>query len=115
MERLARLPALTELDLSWNKLGAAGGAAVAEHLLKGNSTLTTLDLCWDDLSTAGGAAIVAALARNVTLTSLKTSPPLVGVEPLLARNRERLRRRRQVVCWRPRARAAACLRFRAGR
>ena len=62
--------ALTELDLSWNLLLAAGVEALALALQTKASSLQTLKLGWNGAGPKGGLALGAMLSANSTLTSL---------------------------------------------
>jgi len=70
---------LTELNLGNNKIGAAGGAAIAKSL-KVNSTLTELNLGNNKIGAAGGAAIAESLKVNSTLIQLNLGENQIGDE-----------------------------------
>ena len=60
---------LTNLDLSFNDISAAGATSIAEAI-KVNKTLTNLDLSFNDISAAGATSIAEAIKVNKTLTNL---------------------------------------------
>ena len=63
---------LTNLDLSWNHISAAGATCIAEAI-KVNKTLTNLDLRYNGISAAGATCIAEAIKVNKTLTNLNLS------------------------------------------
>ena len=60
---------LTNLDLSYNGISAAGATCIAEAI-KVNKTLTNLDLSGNRISAAGATCIAEAIKVNKTLTNL---------------------------------------------
>jgi hypothetical protein len=82
----ARLPLpphdkLAELDVSWNRLGGAGGAALFKGIAL-NSSLTCLDVSWNGLGSAIGCdrapfpavlALCDVITRNTSITHLDLS------------------------------------------
>ncbi|KAL1520857.1 hypothetical protein AB1Y20_022418 [Prymnesium parvum] len=75
-------PALTILNLSSNKLGAAGAALFAP--LRSDSRLTELDVSDNDLDAAAADAMGEALRSNTTLAQLNASSNLLGGKGLAA-------------------------------
>ena len=63
---------LTNLDLSFNAISAAGATCIAEAI-KVNKTLTNLDLSYNGISDAGATCIAEAIKVNKTLTNLYLS------------------------------------------
>nr|XP_058950863.1 protein NLRC3-like isoform X2 [Pocillopora verrucosa] len=63
---------LTNLDLSYNGISAAGATCIAEAI-KVNKTLTNLDLSYNGISAAGATCIAEAIKVNKTLTNLYLS------------------------------------------
>ena len=63
---------LTNLNLSYNGISAAGATCIAEAI-KVNKTLTNLDLSGNDISDAGATCIAEAIKVNKTLTNLDLS------------------------------------------
>ena len=59
-----------QIDLSWNKLGAAGAAALAPAIAV-SASLTSLNLCSNHIGPDGGKALADALRVNASLTSLE--------------------------------------------
>ena len=68
---------LTQLDLLYNDIGAAGAASLAEAM-KVNTTLTQLDLLYSDIGDAGAASLAEAMKVNTTLTQLTLRGNKIG-------------------------------------
>eukprot|EP00967_Tisochrysis_lutea_P087704 scaffold124160_cov30-Tisochrysis_lutea.AAC.4 len=68
---------LTELDLSWNRLGARGVEALAMGAAA-NRSLRGLDISWNGAGAVGGSAIAAILSRNEQLSTLNASHNGIG-------------------------------------
>ena len=60
---------ITQLNLSYNKLGTGDCTALAEAI-KHNSTITQLDLSWNGLGTGDCTALAEAIKHNSTITQL---------------------------------------------
>ena len=58
---------LTQLNLYWNNIGAAGAASLAEAM-KVNTTLTQLQLWENNIGAAGTASLAEAMKVNTTVT-----------------------------------------------
>jgi hypothetical protein len=61
----SRVCALTELDLSWNKIGSNGGIAIINAVRK-NNTLTSLDMSWNAMATAGVRNATQAISKHMS-------------------------------------------------
>ena len=66
--------ARTQLDLSWNEIGAEGAKPLADAL-RVNGSLTKMSLAWNNLGVEGTKAICEALEQNKTLKELDLSGP----------------------------------------
>eukprot|EP00811_Abedinium_folium_P015021 NODE_2399_length_2219_cov_16.047323.p1 GENE.NODE_2399_length_2219_cov_16.047323~~NODE_2399_length_2219_cov_16.047323.p1 ORF type:complete len:643 (-),score=182.62 NODE_2399_length_2219_cov_16.047323:205-2133(-) len=71
--------ALSELDLGWNSVGARGAGALVAEVLTGGSALRRLDLSCNDLGDAGASVLSTALAcRGQALRVLRLDGNRIG-------------------------------------
>lgn len=61
---------ITNLDLSWNHIGAGGARELSKVLEKGTCLITTLNLEGNSLGPEGAVHLAASLHNNTTLTHL---------------------------------------------
>jgi hypothetical protein len=57
---------LTELDISWNKIGGPGGIAIVEAMRK-NTSITSLDISWNALATAGVRGTAQLISKHMSV------------------------------------------------
>ena len=94
---LASNASVRELDLSENKIGPEGAAAVAKALAS-NESVIELNLGGNGIGPDGAAALAKALECNASILTLEMDHQLNALmAPLLERNKQAVRARRDAT------------------